>query len=127
MINCVCFFAIFFLILCILNGISEDIRKHNTRNNIYIYPVNASKQYNKETLNEIVQKEVNRIIDTTVYSITRDVVNVANHGYTKYVWKDEKSVLNNNMYEQIIDKIMVVFPDIKMEEFDGYTIKFDWS
>jgi predicted transcriptional regulator len=111
----------------ILYGLSEDIRKHNTRNNVYIYAVNTSKQYNKEILNEIVQKEVIRIVDNTVYSITRNVVNIANKGYTTYKWKDDQYILDNNMYEKVIDKIMVIFPDIKMEEFDGYTIKFDWS
>jgi hypothetical protein len=124
--QCLCFSLLCFVIVSLLFS-SNDYNRHIIQKSAHIYPVNISKQYNKEVLNDIVQKEVIKIVDTTVYSITRDVINVANHGHTKYQWKDDRYVLNNNMYEQVIEKIMVIFPDIKMEEFDGYTIRFDWS
>jgi len=126
--QCLCFSAICFIIFSILVS-SNDFNKYNKykHNNTYIYTVNISKQYNKETLNEIVQKETSRIVDTTIYSITHGVIVEANNGHTTYQWKDDKAILNNNMYELVIDKVMVIFPDIKIEEFDGYTINFDWS
>lgn len=126
--QCLCLSVICFIIFSILVS-SNDFYMNNKykHNNTHIYTVNISKQYNKETLNEIVQKETNRIVDTTVYSITRGVVVEANNGHTTYQWKDDKAILNNNMYELVIDKVMVIFPDIIIEEFDGYTIRFDWS
>jgi len=124
-LSCVCVSALCFILISILIH-GNDIHKYN-KNNQYTYSVNTSKQYNRDTLNEIVQKETNRIVDTTVYSITRSVVYEANKGYTTYQWKDDKNILNNNIYEKVIDKVIMIFPDIKMEEFDGYTINFDWS
>lgn len=127
MLGNICFCVCIFILISLLFGANNDIKNYNARNNIYVYPVNISKQYNKEMLNDITQIEVNKIVDNTVYSITRSVLYRAKKGYTKYTWKDDENVLNNNIYEQVIDKIIIIFPDVKMEEFNGYTITFDWT
>jgi hypothetical protein len=88
---------------------------------------NASAVYTKNILQEFVNKEHDKIIKNTVDNITYMILHEASKGRRTYTWKNTHVVVDHIVYEKIIDKLINLFPDIHMEEYDGFSIKFDWT
>jgi hypothetical protein len=78
-------------------------------------------------LNKIVEEKKITIEYNIIKNITNSVFNEAEFGHTSYEWNDENHKLDTRMYENIINKLIIIFPDVRFEEYNGYTIRLDWS
>jgi hypothetical protein len=88
---------------------------------------NVSAVYTKNILQEFVNKEHNRLIKNTVDNITYMILREASKGRRTYTWNNTHEIVDHVVYEKMIDKLINLFPDIHMEEYDGFSIKFDWT
>ena len=104
-----------------------NVNELNNKNVNTIYLVNSTAIYSKDTLQQIVVDEELKIVNNIVRSITYGVLYEARHAKKIFQWKDTDKILNNKLYEKVFDEIITKFPDINIEEFDGYTITFDWQ
>jgi hypothetical protein len=104
-----------------------DLRVKNTSQNTYIYPVNTSVVYTKETLQEIVEVKQQKTIEKIVNNILYAVVYEAHKGMKKYTWENNESILDNSMYDKIKAKLIEKFPDLTITYFDNYNILIDWN
>jgi isocitrate/isopropylmalate dehydrogenase len=121
--ECICFSVIFFIIASLIANLNEL----NNKNVNSIYLINNTAIYSKDTLQQIVMDEELKIVNNIVRSITYGVLYEARHAKKTFQWKDNDNILNNKLYEKVIDEIITKFPDINIEEFDGYAITFDWQ
>lgn len=104
-----------------------DLRVKNTSPDTYIYPVNTSVVYTKETLQEIVEVKQQKTITKIVNNILYAVVYEAHKGMKKYTWENNESILDNSMYDKIKAKLIEKFPDLTITYFDNYNILIDWN
>jgi hypothetical protein len=107
--------------------INSDLRVKNTSPDAYIYPVNTSVVYTKETLQEIVEVKQQKTIAKIVNNILYAVVYEAHKGMKKYTWENNESILDNSMYDKIKAKLIEKFPDLTITYFDNYNILIDWD
>jgi len=82
--------------------------------------------YSKEYLKEIRIREEDKVVNNIVNIITYHILDEAKKSH-QYEWKDTSVQLNNFMYDKLFNKITAKFPDIIIEEYDDYAIKFDWD
>lgn len=123
--ECICFSIVLIIVTSLIGNLMADISELNNKNNIY--SINNTAVYSKSTLQQIVMNEELKIVNNIVRSITYGVLYEAKHAKKIFQWKDEDNLLNDNLYEKLFDEIITKFPNINIEEFDGYTINFDWS
>lgn len=123
--ECICFTIILFIIASLIA--SGNVNELNNKNVNTIYSINSTAIYSKDTLQQIVMDEELKIVNNIVRSITYEVLYEAKHAKKTFQWKDTDNILDNKLYEKVFDEITTKFPDINIEEFDGYTINFDWS
>jgi len=105
----------------------NDLRVKHNRPNTYVYPVNVSTVYTKETLKEIVEATQEKTIAKIVNNILYSVVYEAHKGMKKYTWENDEKILDNIMYDKIKIKLIEKFPDLTITYFDNYNILVDWS
>ena len=117
--DCICFVILTLLIMGFTLNI-QDIQKQNQLYKQY-------KIYTIQNLNDIARENEINTVNNIASIITYDILSLAKTSHTIYEWKDTSNQLNDQMYDKLFDKIITKFPDIKMEEFDRYTMKFDWS
>ena len=120
-----CIIALVFLLISILANVKDQ---QNMNHNSYLYyPTNNTAIYSRDTLQQIVINEELKIVNNIVKSITYGILYEAGHARKTYQWKDIDNVLNGKLYDKVFDEICMKFPDVNIEEFDGYTIMFNWQ
>jgi len=117
--DCICFAFLTLFIMGFTSNI-QDIHKQNQLQN-------QNKIYTIQNLNDIAFENEIKTVNNIASIITYDILTLAKTSNTIYEWKDTSNQLNDLMYDKLFDKITTKFPDIKLEEFDGYTMKFNWS
>jgi hypothetical protein len=105
----------------------SDLRVKHNRPDTYIYPVNASIVYTKETLQEIVEAKQEKTIAKIVDNILYTVVYEAHKGMKKYTWENNEANLDNVIYDKIKTKLTEKFPDLTITYYDNYNILIDWD
>lgn len=101
--------------------------EHNKLNNYNIKDRNNKIIIHKKTLIDMVEKKQNNIINTIVSNIKYGIMYSADKGIKNYEWISRDYELNDYMYEKIINNLIEIFPDVHMEEYDKYNIRFEWS
>lgn len=125
MMNYICIGLLFYIVVGLL--LMSDLRVKNSSPDTYIYPVNASIVYTKETLQEIVEVKQQRTIAKIVNNILYAVVYEAHKGMKKYTWENNEPTLDNTMYDKIKVKLIEKFPNLMITYYDNYNILIDWD
>jgi len=125
MMNYICIGLLFYIVVGLL--LMSDLRVKHNRPDTYIYPVNASIVYTKETLQEIVEAKQEKTIAKIVDNILYTVVYEAHKGMKKYTWENNEANLDNVIYDKIKTKLTEKFPDLTITYYDNYNILIDWD
>lgn len=123
--NYICIGILFYIVVGLL--LMSDLRVKHNKPDTYIYPVNASIVYTKETLQEIVETKQEKTIAKIVDNILYAVVYEAHKGMKKYTWENNNENLDNVMYDKIKTKLTEKFPDLTITYYDNYNILIDWN
>lgn len=123
--NYICIGLLFYIVVGLL--LMSDLRVKHNRPDTYIYPVNASIVYTKETLQEIVEAKQEKTIAKIVDNILYTVVYEAHKGMKKYTWENNEANLDNVIYDKIKTKLTEKFPDLTITYYDNYNILIDWD
>lgn len=125
MMNYICIGLLFYIVVGLL--LMSDLRVKHNKPDTYIYPLNASIVYTKETLQEIVETKQEKTIAKIVDNILYAVVYEAHKGLKKYTWENNDANLDNVMYDKIKTKLTEKFPDLTITYFDNFNILIDWN
>jgi len=85
----------------------------NYINNV-VYPEEDTAIYTKEKLGSITSIKQDEIIKNTVDKIRKNVVSAANNGDSIYYWSDRNYILDKSMFDKVVDKLKVIFPEINI-------------
>jgi hypothetical protein len=125
MMNCIYIGLIIYVVVGLV--LMSDLHVKNVTPDPYVYPVNASIVYTKETLQEIVEVKQKKTIAKIVNNILYAVVYEAHKGMKKYTWENNEAILDNTMYDKIKIKLLEKFPDLMITYYDNYNILIDWN
>jgi hypothetical protein len=123
--NYVCIGLLMYVVVGLL--LLSDTRVKNSKPNVYIYPINTSTVYTKETLLEIVETKQEKTIEKIVDNILYSVVYEAHKGMKKYTWENNGETLDDIMYDKIKVKLVKKLPDLTITYFNNYNILIDWN
>ena len=134
-----CVLLMGFIMIYNLISIYEIKNKNNYQT--LLTPINTSIIYGREELNKLVEARKVKIINSIVTSIVTGVMYEADHARTKFEWKDMEMIVDNSMYNTVINKLKDIFQNVTFEEYldneledegeeeknEAYTIRLNWE
>jgi len=134
-----CVLLMGFIMIYNLISIYEIKNKNNYQT--LLTPINTSIIYGREELNKLVEARKVKIINSIITSIVNGVIYEADHARTKFEWKDMEMIVDNSMYNTVINKLKDIFQNVTFEEYldneleneeeeeknGAYTIRLNWE
>jgi hypothetical protein len=96
--------------------ISNLVTLYETRHKV-LTPLNTSIIWDRDSLNRIVEARKLTITNNIITSIVNGVINEAEHARTKFEWKDMEMIVDNSMYNTVINKLKDIFQNVTFEEY----------
>jgi phenylalanyl-tRNA synthetase alpha subunit len=96
--------------------ISNLVTLYETRYRV-LTPLNTSIIWDRDSLNRIVEARKLTITNNIITSIVNGVINEAEHARTKFEWKDMEMIVDNSMYNTVINKLKDIFQNVTFEEY----------
>jgi len=116
--NCI---GVSILLLC-TSGILLNISEYN-KNDFYKIKITNTTVLTKEILNDMMEIKKIKLTNNLVNGIAYGVLGEAQNAKNTYEWKDTENTVDDVMFQNVINKLNKIFPDIRIRYLSRSTIE----